>query len=191
MGGFFKMFFASLLSIIVFSVIVFFLLFAMIAGLATSGKPIVEKSSILVLNIGQPYLEQEVDNPLAALSSNDDLNIPGVYDVVRLIQKAKTDENIHGIYLQAGMNSNGFATCEEIRNALSDFKKSGKFLFAYGETLNQKSYYVANVADKIFVNPKGIFDWAGFSPEILFLKGTLEILDIDVSLDNGDETPDE
>lgn len=179
MGGFFKMFFASLLSMIVFSIIVFFLLFALVAGLATSDKPAVEKSSILVLNLGQPYFEQQLENPLAVFSSNDELNVPGVFDVVRLIKKAKTDENIKGIYLLSGMNPNGFATCEEIRDALLDFKKSGKFIFAYGEMMNQKSYFIANVADKIFVNPKGLFDWNGFSSEILFLKGTLEKLDIE------------
>ena len=179
MNGFFKMFFASLLSLIAFSVIVFFLLFAMVAGFATSDKPVIAKSSVLVLNLGQPFFEQQLENPLSVFSSNDELNVPGVYDVVRLIQKAKTDEHITGIYLMAGMNPNGFATCEEIRNALVDFKKGGKFLFAYGEMMNQKSYHVANVADKIFVNPKGLFDWAGFSTEILFLKGTLEKLDIE------------
>lgn len=173
------MFFASLVALIVFSVVAFFLLFAFIAGLATSDKPSVEKNSVLVLNLDQPFLEQQVENPLANISGNDEMNIPGVYDVVRLIQKAGTDEKIKGIYLLAGLNPNGFATCEEIRNALTGFKKSGKFVFAYGETMNQKSFHVANVADKIFVNPKGYFDWTGFSSELLFLKGTLEKLNIE------------
>ncbi len=179
MGGFFKIFFASLLSLLVFSVSSFFLLIALVAGFATSEKPAVAKSSILVINLGQPYFEQQLENPLASFSSNDELNVPGVYDVVRLINKAKTDDNINGIYLLSGMNPNGFATCEEIREALKDFKKSGKFLYAYGETMNQKSYYVSSVADKIFVNPKGLIDWTGFNSEILFLKGTLEKLDIE------------
>jgi len=178
MGGFFKTFFASLLALVVFSVLVFFLLMSFIVGLTTSEKPMVEKNSVLVLNLGHPYLEQELDNPLANFSGNDEMTMPGVYDVVRLIEKAKTDERIKGIYLLAGLNPNGFATSEEIRNALLGFKKSHKFLIAYGETMNQKSFYVANVADKIYVNPKGYFDWAGFSSELLFLKGTLEKLDI-------------
>ena len=179
MGGFFKMFFASLLALIIFSVIGFFIFLAFIAGLASSDKPSVEKNSVLVVNLNQAFLEQEVDNPLAALSSNDELNAPGVYDVVRLIQKAGRDEKIKGIYLVSGMNPNGFATSEEIRNALVDFKKSGKFIIAYAEMMNQKAYHVANVADKVYVNPKGFFDWTGFSSELLFLKGTLEKLDIE------------
>jgi len=178
MGGFFKMFFASLLALIIFCVIGFFLFLALIAGLTTSDKPVVNKNSVLVVNLGQAYLEQEIDNPLAAFSSNDELSVPGVYDVVRLIQKAGRDEKIKGIYLVSGINPNGFATSEEIRNALLGFKKSGKFIIAYSEMMNQKSYHVANVADKVYVTPKGFFDWTGFSSELLFLKGTLEKLDI-------------
>ena len=124
-------------------------------------------------------MEQEIASPLASFSSNDELTVPGVYDIVRLIKKAGTDERIKGIYLSAGLNPNGFASCEEIRNALHDFKKSGKFIFAYSEMMNQKSFYVANVADKVYVNPKGYFDWMGFSTELLFLKGTLEKLNIE------------
>src|SRR6187551_3629003 len=179
MAGFFKMFFASLLALIIFSVIGFFIFLALIAGLTTAEKPLVEKNSVLVVNIGQPFQEQMLENPLALLSSNDDLSVPGVYDVVRLIQHAAKDDKIKGIYLQSGLNPNGFATSEEIRNALLAFKKSGKFIIAYSEMMNQKSYHVANVADKVYVNPKGFFDWAGFSSELLFLKGTLEKLDIE------------
>ena len=179
MGGFFKMFFASLLAMIVFCVIGFFIFLALVAGLASSDKPPVAKNSVLVLNIGQQFKEQELDNPLADLSGNTELNVPGVYDVVRLIDKAAKDEKIKGIYLQSGLNPNGFATSEEIRNALVLFKKSGKFIIAYSEMMNQKSYHVANVADKVYVNPKGFFDWTGFSAELLFLKGTLEKLDIE------------
>ena len=179
MGGFFKMFFASLLALIIFSVIGFFLFLVLIAGLAKSDAPLVEKNSVLVINIGQSFQEQKMESPLATFSSNDELSVPGVYDVVRLIQKAAKDDKIKGIYLQSGLNPNGFATSEEIRNALLAFKKTGKFIIAYSEMMNQKSYHVANVADKVYINPKGFFDWAGFSSELLFLKGTLEKLDIE------------
>lgn len=179
MGGFFKMFFASLLALIIFSVIGFFLFLVLIAGLAKSEAPLVEKNSVLFINLGQIFKEQKLESPLAVFSSNDELSVPGVYDVVRLIQKAAKDDKIKGIYLQSDINPNGFATSEEIRNALLAFKKSGKFIIAYSEIMNQKSYHVANVADKVYVNPKGFFDWAGFSSELLFLKGTLEKLDIE------------
>ena len=179
MGGFFKMFFASFLALVIFCIIGFFIFLALIAGLAKSDKPLVEKNSVLVVNLGQPFREQQIESPLAIFSSNDELSIPGVYDVVRLIHKAGKDDKIKGIYLMSGMSPNGFATAEEIRNALIDFKKSGKFIVAYSEMMSQKSYHVANVADKIYVNPKGFFDWTGFSSELLFVKGTLEKLDIE------------
>ena len=179
MAGFFKMFFASLLALIIFSVVGFFIFLALIAGLASSDKPTVAKNSVLVINLSQPYLEQQVENPLATFSSNDELTVPGVYDVVRLVHKATNDDKIKGIYLQSGINPNGFAACEEIRNALVAFKKSGKFILSYSEMMTQKSYHVANVADRLYVNPKGLFDWTGFSAELLFLKGTLEKLDIE------------
>ncbi len=179
MGGFLKMFFASLLALVLFSIVCFFLFIAFISGLAKSEKPLVEKNSVLVISLGQLYREQEVESPLATFSSNDELSIPGLYDVVRLIQKAAKDERIKGIYLTSGLNPNGFATSEEIRNSLLAFKRSGKFVIAYGEMMNQKSYHIANAADKIYINPKGFFDWIGFSSELLFLKGTLEKLDIE------------
>jgi len=178
MGGFFKMFFASLLALIIFSFIGFFLFLALVAGLTKSDKPLVEKNSVLVVNLSQSFQEQLLESPLASFSSNDELSIPGVYDVVRLIQKAGKDDKIKGIYLASGISSNGFAASEEIRNALLAFKTSGKFIISYSEMMNQRSYHIANVADKIYVNPKGFFDWTGFSSELLFLKGTLEKLDI-------------
>ena len=173
------MFFASLLALIIFSFIGFFVFLALIAGLASSDKPLVERNSVLVVNLGQPFLEQQFESPFATFSSSDELSIPGVYDVVRLLQKAANDDKIKGIYLMSGINPNGFATSEEIRNALLAFKRSGKFIIAYSEMMNQKSYHTANVADKMYVNPKGFFDWTGFSSELLFLKGTLEKLDIE------------
>ena len=169
MGGFFKMFFASLLALIIFSVIGFFLFLVLIAGLAKSDAPLVEKNSVLVVNIGQFFQEQKMESPLAIFSSNDELSVPGVYDVVRLIQKAAKDHKIKGIYLQSGINPNGFASSEEIRNALIAFKQSGKFIIAYSEMMNQKSYHVANVADKVYVNPKGFFDWTGFSLSLIHI----------------------
>src|SRR5262245_44515186 len=138
MGSFFKMFFASLLALIIFCVIGFFLFIAFVAGLTKADKPLIERNSVLVLNLGQNLLEQEIEIPLASFSSNDELTVPGVYDVIRLIQKATRDDKIKGIYLMSGLNPNGFGTAEEIRNALLGFKKSGKFIIAYSEMMNQK-----------------------------------------------------
>ncbi|MBS1935535.1 MAG: signal peptide peptidase SppA, partial [Bacteroidetes bacterium] len=135
--------------------------------------------AILVLDLNQAFHEQKQDNFLASIGSDDEYDVPGLYDVVRLIHHAKTDSAVKGIYIKSNHNSNGFASSEEIRNALLDFKSSGKFIYAYGDVIEQKSYYVANVADKIYCNPKGGVDWKGFAAEITFLKGTLQKLEIE------------
>ncbi len=178
MRGFFKIFFASLLSLIVFTLLVFFFLVAIVGGIASKEKIRVLPKSVLVLDLNQPYAEQFQENPLSLLSGDQEKDIPGLYDVIRLLQKAKTDKHIEGILLKGGVNPNGFAASEEIRNALLQFKESGKFIMAHADVISQRSYAVANVADKIYIGPHGYFDWSGFNAEYLFLKGTLDKLDI-------------
>ena len=178
MKSFFKIFFASLLSLIIFSLIVFFLVVGWIAGLASKEKPRVEARSILVLNLSQNFKEQPVENPLSNFSSNDEMDVPGLYDVIRLINKARDDKNISGIYIIANSNPNGFACSEEIRNALLDFKASKKFIIAHGDIISQRAYHIADVADKLYLNPTGILEWVGFNVDYVFLKGTLDKLEI-------------
>ena len=178
MKSFFKIFFASLLSLVVFSLVVFFLFVAWLGGLASKEKPKIEAKSVLVLDLSRDFKEQEVESPLSGFSSNDELDVPGLYDVVRLINKAKDDKNIAGIQIIANSNQNGFASSEEIRNALINFKTSKKFVIASGDIISQKAYYVANVADKIYLNPAGMLEWVGFNVDYVFLKGTLDKLEI-------------
>ena len=178
MKSFFKIFFASLLSLVVFSLIVFFLFVGWLAGLASKGKPKVEAKSVLVLDLSQDFKELPVESPLSAFSSNDEIDVPGLYDVVRLIDKAKDDKNISGIHIIANSNPNGFANSEDIRNALVNFKASKKFIVASGDLVSQKAYYVADVADKIYLNPSGVLEWVGFNVDYIFLKGTLDKLEI-------------
>ncbi len=178
MRNFFKIFFASFLALIVFVFFIFFLLAAVVGGITAKDKPLVEANSILVINLSQDFKEQEVENPLSMLSGDDEKDIPGLYDIIRLIEKAKTDDQIKGIYLQANGNPNGFASSDEIRNALLSFKKSKKFIVAYADVVSQKAYYVANVANKVYLNPQGFFEWKGMSVNMMFIKGTLDKLDI-------------
>ena len=178
MKNFFKIFFACLLSLVVFCLIVFFVLAAWIANLASKDTAKVDPKSVLVINLAENFREQEVKNPLSVFSSGDELDIPGLYDVVRLINKAKNDKNISGIYINANGNSNGFAGSDEIRNALADFKTSRKFIIAYGDAVSQKAYHVADVAEKIYLNPSGFLEWVGFNVDYAFLKGTLDKLEI-------------
>lgn len=176
MRSFFKMFFASLLAIIVFSVICFFIMIAFVAAIASKDKPEVPKKSVLVINLGDRFFEKQQTDLPAQFSGIAD--IPGLYDVVRLIRLAKTDADISGILIQANENANGFASSNELRNALLDFKTSKKFVIAHGDMMFQPAYFVANAADKIYVNPSGSFDWKGFAVRLAFVKGLLDKLDI-------------
>jgi protease-4 len=178
MNTFFKTFFASLLSLVIFALIIFFVLAAWIASLASKDQARTEPKSVLVINLAENFKEQQVKNPLSVVSSNDELDIPGLYDVVRLINKAKDDKDIRGIYIEAGGNPNGFASSDEIRNALIDFKTSKKFIIAHGDVISQKAYHVADVSDRIYLNPAGFLEWVGFNVDYAFLKGTLDKLEI-------------
>lgn len=179
MRGFFKTFFAALLAFVVLMLILFFIVVGVASNLLSAGKPEVGGKAVLVVDLGQTYKEQAQDNPLSDLGSDDQYDVPGLYDLVRILEHAKQDTAIHGIYLKCNSDPNGFATNEEIRHALADFSKSGKFIFAYGDMIPQKAYYVAGVANKIYCNPKGIVEWRGFATEMLYLKGALQKLEIE------------
>ena len=176
MRSFFKIFFASFLALIVFCVLGFFILAGLVTSLASKDKPNIPDKSLLVIDLGQTYHERMHESPLSVLSEEG--NPPGLYDLVRLIEHAKTDNNISGIYIKADINANGFASSNEIRNALLDFRTSKKFVLAHGDMMSQGAYLVANAADKVYVNPSGMFDWRGYSITLAFVKEMLDKLDI-------------
>jgi protease-4 len=178
MRNFLKIFFASLLALIVFAIVAVFFLVSLIGGMASKDRPVVAAKSVLTIDLGQEYHEQVKKDPLAILS-NGDREVPGLYDVVRLIRQARNDKNIAGIYIIANGNPNGFAASEELRNVLKEFRGSGKFIIAHGDVITQKAYGVASIADKIYVSPHGYLEWSGYSVELAFLKGTLQKLGIE------------
>lgn len=178
MRSFFKIFFASFLAVVVFALIVFFLLVGMVSSLATKDKPKVADKSVLVLNLSLHFSEKHIDNPLGVLSS-DETDIPGLYDVVRLIRHARNDNHISGIYIKANGNSNGYAASEELRNALMEFRESKKFVIAHGDMMSQGAYLVASAANRVYANPVGSVDWSGFNMDVAFVKGTLDKLKIE------------
>jgi len=178
MRSFLKIFLASFLAFIVFSGICLLILLVIIGKALAPEKVVINPNAILVVETSQPYGEQRIANPLNTLLKGKSSDIPGLYDVVRLIAYAAKDDNIKGIYLKTDGNPNGFATSEALRNALLQFRKSGKFVYAYGEGISQQAYYLASTANKIFLHPQGGLDFAGFSTQIMYLKGTLEKLEI-------------
>ena len=179
MRNFFKIFFASFFALLIFTVVAFFIVLAIVAGIATPDKPKVESNAVLLLDLTKHYKEQQEESPLNNLTGNADDNVPGLYDVVSMIAHAKKDSAVKGIYIKCNDNANGFAASEELRNALLDFRESHKFIIAYGDVITQKAYYVANVADKVYCNPQGTVEWKGLSTTLMFLKGTLEKLEIE------------
>lgn len=179
MKSFLKIFLATLVALIVFSLAMFFALSIIISSAASSGKTVVGTNGVLVLDLSNNFKEQAQHDALNSIFNNPSSDIPGLYDMVRMIHYAKSDSSIKGIYIKANSNANGFASSEELRQALLDFKESNKFVIAYGSVISQESYYVSNVADKIYCNPVGGVEWDGFSVNLLFLKGLLDRLEID------------
>ncbi len=178
MRSFFKIFFASLLAIIVFSVLVYFLIVGMVAGLASKEESTGAKA-VITIDLSEPFLEIQDQSPIEEITNRKEFGTPSLYDVVRLIHRAKNDSAVKGIYLKCNGNANGFGSSEELRNALLEFKSGGKFIYAYGDVIPQRAYHIANVANKIYCNPKGGVDWRGFSMDYIFMKGTLERLKIE------------
>jgi protease-4 len=182
MRSFFKFFFASLLSLIVFSLLFFFILVAFAGSFASKEKEPVAAKSILVLDLSQQLKEQAQRDPVGELMNGGESNVPGLYDAVQLIGHAATDNNISGIYIISNDNANGFAASDELRNALLRFKASKKFVIAHGDGITQKAYFVASAADRIYANPVGDVDWRGFSTQLFFIKGMLDKLGIEPQL---------
>ena len=178
MKTFLKYFLAAFLAIFVFCLIAFFFFMGMAGAAMSKATPRITKNTVLQIDLTNNYEEQPAKNFESLMKAEGFDAQPGLYDVVRLIKKAKEDANISGIYLLANNNVNGYATSDEIRTALEDFKTSKKFVMAYGEMMSQSAYRIANVSDKIFVSPKGFFDWTGYSVNLMFFKGALDKLEI-------------
>ncbi|OLY92612.1 protease-4 [Cnuella takakiae] len=178
MAQFFKIFFASLLALFVFTLLSVFLFFGIVAAFSSKEKPEIEKASVLVLDLSQPFNEQERENPLADLTSSQS-SAPGLFDVVRLIKTAKTDAKVSGIHIRANGNANSFASSNELRNALLDFKTSGKPVLAYADVMSQGAYFVASTANKVYINPAGGLDWSGYNIDFVFFKNLLDRLQIE------------
>lgn len=142
-----------------------------IIGMIASGNAAqnVEKNSVFVLNLSGTISEQGSENPLSMFTGDNSLN-SGLNDILSSIKKAKANDDIKGIYIEAGALATNYATLQEIRNALADFRKSGKWIVAYGDFYTQGAYYVASVADKVYINPKGAIDWHGIGAQTMFYK---------------------
>lgn len=171
MKNFFKQVLATVVGLIAFGAIVTFMGIISIVGMIASGDstPEVSNNSVMVLNLSGVIDEQGQEDFLGALTGNTMSNL-GLDNMLSAIKKAKDNDKIKGIYIEAGILQAGYATMQEIRNALLDFKKKGKWIVAYGDTYTQGTYYIASAADKVYLNPKGMIDWHGLGAQPQFYK---------------------
>lgn len=178
MKSFFKSFFAALLAMFIFCILGFFILIGIVASLSSTEKPTIGENGVLVLDLTSTFKEQAIENPFAFLNKSEDVDVPSLYNVQRLLKHAKNDVNIKGVYMLCANNPNGYGASEELRRSILDFKTSGKFVIAFGETITQKGYYLGAAADKVYCHPQGGLDWSGYSTSMIYLKGMLDKLEI-------------
>lgn len=183
MKDFIKFTFATITGLILTGIIVSILGTITILGILASSetRTKVKENSIMVLNLSGTITEQIHKDPLNLIFGNDYSNA-GLNDILASIDKAKKHENIKGIYLKAGTLIASPATIQEIRNALLEFKKSGKFIISYGDAYTQGNYYLCSVADQMILNPQGSINWIGMASQPMFYKDLLDKIGIEMQV---------
>lgn len=183
MKEFIKFTFATVLGLVIFSVVTFLLTLFVFIGIVTSSdtETKVEPDSVFYLELNGTLQERALENPFSFLSETDS-EIIGLDDVLSAISKAKDNENIAGIYINAVSLAASYASIDEIRTALADFKESGKFVVAYSDSYSQGLYYLASVADKVYLNPSGVVDWRGLSAQTVFFKDLLDKVGVNMQI---------
>lgn len=174
MKDFFKHTLATIAGLFIFSIIVIIIGVMSLVGMVSAGeatKTVADKS-VLVLNLSGELQEQSEDNVFQQFAGTPFGNL-GLKKILSAIKKAKNNDKIKGIYIEAGALGADFASLQEIRNALLDFKKSHKWIIAYADTYTQGTYYVASAANEIYLNPQGMITWHGLSAQPIFIKDLL------------------
>jgi len=188
MKQFLKFTLATIVGVIVASILFVLLFFAIVGAIAgaNDSATVLKANSVYELPLEGTLVDRSQDDPLtgafASAMGKTSENSIGLDDVLSNIRKAKENENIVGIYLKGGSLSGGIASIKEIRNALIDFKKSGKFIVAYADNYSQRMYYLVSVADKILLNPQGMLELKGLSAQTMFFKKTLDKLGIEMQI---------
>lgn len=175
MKQFLKYIFASFIGMMLFSIVTGLFALFTIAGMIASQETTkeVEENSILVLNLSGQMSERSEDNFLSQLQESS-INNLGLDEMIEAIRKAKGNDKIKGIYIEAGaFSADSYASMQALRNALLDFKKSKKWIITYADTYTQGTYYISSVADKVYLNPQGQIDWHGLASEPIFVKDLL------------------
>ena len=174
MNDFFKHVLATIVGLFLFGIIIALIGVLSLVGMISAGQSTqsVSKNSVLVLNLSGS-MEEQTGNDLLGQITGGKFNTIGLKETMQAIQKAKDNDNIKGIYMEAGALAADFAQLQEVRNALLDFHKSGKWIVAYGDAYTQATYYLASAADKVYLNPQGDLDWHGLGGNPMYVKDLL------------------
>ena len=171
------------LSYVFIIILSFSAMFSMIAALTSTSSPLMRSNSILKITLEGEIAERGEDNPFENTAfENYSSTATGLDDILNCISTAADDPNIKGISLELKNIAAGAATLTEIRNALGEFKNSGKFIYAYSESYSQRAYYIASVADKVYMSNMGMVEWKGLAIQLMFYKGLIEKLDADIQI---------
>ncbi|MFP5079465.1 signal peptide peptidase SppA [Pedobacter sp. JCM 36344] len=188
MREFFKYVFATVVGVVISLFLIIFVSILLIVGLVSSmetNKTVpVRKNSVLFMNLDQAIVERTPDDTFANLPlvGGGGAKSIGFNDLIKALESAKTDDDIKCIYLNVSSPNAGYATMIEVRDALLDFRKSGKKIIAYSEVYTQGAYYLASAADKVYLNPEGALEFKGLNSQVMFFKGALDKLGIEAQI---------
>ena len=175
---------ATLTGLIIMTIVVFLIFMGIISASTSKEAVEVKENSLLHVRLNAQILDRVNEDPFALLFSGNFMydEIMGLNQILKDLEKAKTDDNIEGIFMNLRSVNAGMATLGEIREALLDFKESGKFIYAFSEAYTQKSYYLASVADSVFMTPGGMFLFNGLSAQVMFFKNALEKVGVEMQV---------
>lgn len=184
MKQFLKYVLATVLGLVVAGLLMGFFSMLMFMGMAMgTSAPKVEKNSVLVMKLDGTLSERTEENPFDMLMGGAGTSALSLENMLKAVEQAKENENVKGLYMEAGMLSAASpAMLQELRDAIVDFKESGKFVLSYGDTYTQGAYYLCSAADSVVVNPQGVLDWHGMSMQTMFFKEILDKLGVNVQV---------
>ncbi len=191
---FYKVVLAAFIGTLIALVINFFIKVGVVSSMISSlskteseTSTTLKPNSVLYMKLDYAIADRTTDNPFGGINfqTMESQDMTGLNDILRNIEQAKTDANIKGIYMELSSIPTSTATLQEIRDKLIEFKESGKFIVTYGESYSQSAYYMASIADKIFLNPEGALDLHGMASQVMFYKHLLEKLDVEMQIVRG------
>lgn len=184
MKQFLKYVLATVVGLVVAGLLMGFFSMLMFMGMAMgTSAPKVEKNSVLVMKLDGTLSERTEENPFDMLMGGAGTSALSLENMLKAVEQAKENENVKGLYMEAGMLSAASpAMLQELRDAIVDFKESGKFVLSYGDTYTQGAYYLCSAADSVVVNPQGMLDWHGMSMQTMFFKEILDKLGVNVQV---------